>query len=140
MGRFVDKPAAAPWLTPYLTLRDMGKTLKAYREAFGFEPKVVREDRGVPTHVEILYQGQAIAMGGPEGSSEGDARSPATLGMNAPQTFYVFVDNVDAHHANAVGKGVRIKSEPKDQEWGDRAYVAADPSGYLWMFATRLAR
>lgn len=142
MGEFKDKPRDAQWLTPYVTLGDVEKTLKAWREAFGFDVKVMGEENGRPTHVEVFHRKKPIVMGGPEGE-DADARAtkaPASLGVAASQTFYVYVDDVDAHYKDLARKrSVKVIAKPENRQWGDRAYTVTDPSGYTWMFASRLA-
>lgn len=142
MPDFKPKPRNAPWLTPNLTLSNPDKTLKAYTEAFGFEVDVKSEKSGLPEHLEITHGGKPIAMGGAEEfeTGYGVGKSPATMGVAAPQAFYVYVDDVDAHHAGLSKKrSVTIKEKPTDRYWGDRAYTVTCPSGYTWMFASVLA-
>jgi len=57
------------------------------------------------------------------------------LPEGAPPTHtpWVFVDDVDAHHAHAVANGARVV-EPI-HEHGYRGYVAEDLEGYRWTFA-----
>jgi hypothetical protein len=40
--------------------------------------------------------------------------------------LYVYVDDVDAHHARVQANGVD-SSEPRNEPWGDRAYSTHDP-------------
>ena len=49
-----------------------------------------------------------------------------------------YVDDIDAHHRQAVTEGATIQSEPEDMFWGDRRYEAFDPEGHRWHFAQRL--
>jgi uncharacterized glyoxalase superfamily protein PhnB len=53
----------------------------------------------------------------------------------APSTHvaWVFVDDLDAHFANAQAKGARIVEGI--HQHGYRAYVADDPEGRRWTFA-----
>ena len=44
------------------------------------------------------------------------------------------VDDVDAHHRNAVEQGAVIVYEPVDQPYGYREYSARDLEGALWSF------
>lgn len=100
MPDFKRKPRNAVWLTPYLTLSNVDKTLKAYTEAFGFAVDIKDEENGLPRHLEITHGGKPIAMGAAEefeGSDCGVSKSTATLGVDAPQTFSVYVESVDAH-------------------------------------------
>ena len=55
----------------------------------------------------------------------------------------VFVDNADAHCAQARAAGARIVAEPEDHDygdeyWTDRSYGAVDPEGHLWWFSQRV--
>ena len=49
-----------------------------------------------------------------------------------------YVDDVDAHHAQAKTAGANILSEPADQFYGDRTYRARDPEGHEWNFHTHV--
>ena len=51
----------------------------------------------------------------------------------------VYVDDVDAHHARAVGEGARIVMDLEDMFWGDRRYEALDLEGHRWHFGERLS-
>ena len=71
-----------------------------------------------------------------------DMRSPRAAGCNT-QGLMVFVDDVDAHCAQARAAGARIVDEPSvhdygEEYWADRAYGAVDPEGHLWWFVQRL--
>ena len=57
-----------------------------------------------------------------------------TLGQRT-QSLYVYVDDVDAHCAQARSNGATIIEEPTDASYGDRRYGAQDPEGHVWYFA-----
>jgi len=71
-------------------------------------------------------------------SAEFDLKSPKHLGGSS-STMAVMVDDVDAHHAHAVGQGVAISYEPVDQPYGYREYSAVDLEGHLWSFMKPLS-
>jgi uncharacterized glyoxalase superfamily protein PhnB len=50
--------------------------------------------------------------------------------------FYVEVDDIDTHFAQALAGGATISSPIEAQSWGARMYAARDPEGYGWSFAT----
>jgi len=52
--------------------------------------------------------------------------------------LYIYVDDVDAHFARASDAGARITEQPTDVFYGDRRYMAQDPEGHVWCFATQL--
>ena len=49
--------------------------------------------------------------------------------------IYVFVDDVDAHHARARAEGAVIRDEPQIHFGGNEQYTASDPGGHRWTFA-----
>lgn len=59
--------------------------------------------------------------------------SPKTLGA-ATGTTAVMVEDVDAHHRQAIDAGAEIIYPPTDQPYGYREYSARDPEGGLWSF------
>ncbi len=52
----------------------------------------------------------------------------------------LWVDDVDAVHARAVGAGHRPSSDPADAEWGERYFHILDPAGHELSFARPLER
>jgi PhnB protein len=50
----------------------------------------------------------------------------------------VYVDDVDAAYARAIGAGATSIEEPTDMPWGDRRAMIADPFGTDWQIAKPL--
>jgi len=44
-------------------------------------------------------------------------------------TAYLFCEEVDAYHAAIKAKGARLKSEPRDWDYGMRDFMIVDPDG-----------
>jgi uncharacterized glyoxalase superfamily protein PhnB len=65
-------------------------------------------------------------------------RSPRERG-GFPAQVYVYVDDLDAHFAQARAAGAEIVSEPAEQPYGDRRYDVKDIEGHLWSFAERVS-
>lgn len=61
---------------------------------------------------------------------------PLDDGRQGPQTHlpWIYVDDLDAHYAQAKGAGAVIVEEPHPFP-GDLVYVAADPEGNHWRFS-----
>jgi uncharacterized glyoxalase superfamily protein PhnB len=133
------RPAGVPWLTPYLTVRDAGTAIAFFEAAFGFHVRDSVHDDGAVMHVEMTYQDQLIVMFAPEGAFGSTAKTPKSAGATAPQSFYLYVDDVDAVYARAIAAGARSLSEPQDQFWGDRFAQIEDPDGYRWALACHLS-
>lgn len=132
------RPAGVPWLTPYLTVRDARATIAFFEAAFGFSLRDCVHDDGAVMHVEMSYHGQLIVMFAPEGAFGSIARTPRSAGSVAPQSFYLYVDDVDEVFARALTAGARSLSEPQDQFWGDRFAQIEDIDGYRWALASHL--
>ena len=62
-------------------------------------------------------------------------------GMLAPEggkggaSFYVYVDDVDASHQQALTAGMSEISPPDDMFWGDRMSIVQDEYGHTWSLA-----
>lgn len=121
-------------VTPYLLYEDVAGALEWLARAFGFHEQLRYADPdGTVTHAEMRVDGGSFMLGDP-GS---DYRNPNRLG-GVTQLVHVYVDDVDAHFARAREAGATILAEPRDQEYGDRRYEAADPEGHHWSFAQRV--
>jgi uncharacterized glyoxalase superfamily protein PhnB len=126
---YLDPLVAIDWLT----------------NAFGFDVrmKIVGDD-GKLAHSELTF-GDAVIMVGAEGGTEAYHRhqkSPLTTG-GVTHALAFYLDDVDAHHAQALAAGARIVRELKTDDygedyWTDRTYGALDPEGHLWWFIQRL--
>jgi uncharacterized glyoxalase superfamily protein PhnB len=133
------RPANVSWLTPYLTVHDARTSISFFEAAFGFELREHVQDDGVIMHVEMLYQGQLIVMFAPEGAFGSTAKTPRHSNAVAPQSFYLYVHDVDDVYARAIAAGARSLSEPEDQFWGDRFAQVEDLDGYRWALARHLS-
>jgi PhnB protein len=123
-----------PAVTPYLLYEDVAAALEWLTRAFGFREQLRYADGdGTVTHAEMTVDGGSFMLGDPGP----DYRNPNRLG-GVTQLVHVYVDDVDAHFARARGAGATILAEPRDQEYGDRRYEAADPEGHHWSFAHRV--
>lgn len=128
-----NPPEGMPRMTPLLYYRDLAPALDWLAKAFGFETrsKMPGPD-GVIVHAEMEL-GDAVIMMGPP-SDEENTRSPKDLPA-VSQSLYVYVNDVDAHFANAKAQGATITLEPEYKFWGDRMYSAIDFEGHHWNFA-----
>jgi uncharacterized glyoxalase superfamily protein PhnB len=120
-----DAPAAIDWLCA----------------AFGFELRLrVDGADGSVEHSELEYGGALIMVGSP---LRPQYRSPRAAG-GSTQSIFIYVDDVDAHHARALAQGAQIfrplsTTDYGEGYWADRTYGCLDPEGHAWYFAQRLA-
>ncbi len=132
------RPADWPALTPYMTVRDAGASLRFYEAAFGFKVtgEVMRNEAGAVMHAGMRL-GDATIMFAPQGMSS-EMQAPASSGATDSLSIYLYVADVDALAARAERAGARVIQRPADQFWGDRIAVFKDPDGYHWTFATNV--
>ncbi len=129
-----NPPANTPRVSPYVLYEDVAAALEWLTAAFGFaERERIEMPDGSIGHAEMTIGEGVIMMGcpGPE------YKNPKRLGATTQQ-IYVYVDDVDAHYAQAKAAGAEVIEEPKDQFYGDRRYGALDPEGHAWYFATHV--
>lgn len=60
--------------------------------------------------------------------------------LNMRTAFYLYVDDVDEVHRNAVLYGAKVEFEPMDMEYQDRQSGIVDPSGNYWWISKRLVK
>ena len=140
-------PSGWPRMSSSVYCRDPAAMIDWLCRAFGFEVRLkVEGEGGRIEHSELTYGEGLIMVGGERTGSASrwgvDMRSPRAAGCNT-QGLMVFVDDVDAHCAQARAAGARIVDEPSvhdygEEYWADRAYGAVDPEGHLWWFVQRL--
>src|SRR5919201_4306013 len=121
-------------IMPYLLYEDGDAAVAFLTRAFGFREVLRhRSPEGRTWHAELALGDGTIFLGEP-GS---DYKNPKRLG-GVTVGIQCYVDDVDAHYARANAAGAEIRGEPEDQPYGDRRYVAFDPDGHQWFFATRV--
>jgi uncharacterized glyoxalase superfamily protein PhnB len=126
-------------ITPMLVYEDPEAAIQWLAAAFGFEiGLILRDGDGKINHSE-LHLGDALIMAGPPYDLMNSA-SPRALGDRITAQFYVYVDDVDAHHERARAAGARIIAGPADQGYGDRTYRVVDLEGQRWIFAQPIRR
>lgn len=89
------------------------------------------DDQGRCIHGEVQAGDGVIWLH--QVSPEFGLASPQALGA-ATGTTAVMVEDVDAHHRQALDEGAEILYPPTDQPYGYREYSARDPEGGLWSF------
>src|SRR3989442_15521988 len=123
-----------PQVTPYLLYEDVPAALDWLTTAFGFRERLrFAGSDGTVSHAEMEI-GEGVIMLGDPGP---DYRNPKRLG-GATQLVHVYVDDVDKHFQQAKEAGATILKEVDDQTYGDRRYIAEDPEGHRWTFATHV--
>jgi len=133
-----------------LTSRNVNESIAFYRDICGFEMTESWPDPENPMWANLVLDGQSVMVGGavePDqvaGMCEGEPKEEAwhkgaatDWQGNAPGVgayFYIVVDDVDAYHAEVVGRGGKPATDPKSQFYGLRCFGIQDPSGYRFLF------
>ena len=119
-------------ITPYLVLKNADKAIELYSSAFdGVEAMRMPAPDGKKIMHACMQIGSSMLFLCDE-MPEQDMRA----GDGA--RFYLYFDDVDAQHKQAVGAGMTEKSPPTDMFWGDRMSVVNDPFGNEWSLASHV--
>ena len=124
-----------PSVCPHLYYSDVNSASAWLQRAFGFAMStVVALPDGSIFHAELTF-GDGVVYLGPAMPQFGT--TSAGHGELSYSTVHLRVDNLDAHHANAVACGARIDSPPMVMPHGARLYVARDLEGQRWIISDR---
>jgi uncharacterized glyoxalase superfamily protein PhnB len=126
---YENAPAAIDWLC----------------RVFGFEVRIkVEGEGGRIEHSELSFGDDGLIMVADVRASKFPfRRAPGQVGGGNTQNLFVYVDDIEAHHARARAEGARIEVEPKttdygEEHWSDRGYQCQDLEGHHWWFAQRV--
>jgi PhnB protein len=125
-------PAVRTEIIPYIFYRDVPAALEWLARAFGFTEDMRTGTPSGGMHGEMSLDGQRIMMG--QGAKDWGMVSPRDATM-ATMGVFIYLGDVDAHHARAAAAGAEIVQPPHDQSYG-RTYTARDLDGHPWFFTT----
>ena len=121
-----------PEIIPYIFYRDVPSALEWLARAFGFKEEMRTGTPSGGMHAEMSLDGRRIMMG--QGARQWGMISPLD-GTKATMGVFIYLDDVDAHHARAQAAGAEIVHPPRDEPYG-RTYTARDLDGHPWFFTT----
>lgn len=146
-------PSGWPQSSSSLFYRDPAAAITWLCDAFGFELRLkVEGEPGQILYSELTYGGALVCVSSsarpgdavePGRESKTRQASPLDLDGRVTQALCLFVDDADAHCAQARAHGAVITSEPAthdygDDYWSDRSYGAHDCEGHAWWFMHRV--
>jgi uncharacterized glyoxalase superfamily protein PhnB len=135
-------------LVPFLGYEDAAAAIDWLCTAFGAtenaESRQTASD-GTIGHAELDIEGATIFLSTPAGYV-GSRRHRESCEVERQMHdnpwvidgLFVEVDDVDAHHARAVGAGATVIRGLDEPGIGHRIYTAEDVEGHRWMFGQRL--
>lgn len=101
---------------PGIVVRDIQAACAFYSQVLGFRKTF---ENGDPVGFMVLEKDAAEIH-----LSQAREHRPTTINV-----FHMFVDDVDALYAICQAAGVRIIKSLQDKDYGQRAFVFADPDG-----------
>ena len=124
-------------ITPYLICKEAAQLIEFYKQAFGAQEDYrLMQDDGRVGHAELTIGGARFSIA--DEFPEMGFKSPASYG-GSPVLLHLYVDDVDAFFDRARAAKAQVLAEPSDEFHGDRVGRLVDPSGHLWLVATRKA-
>ena len=123
-------------VTPHLVCAGASDAIEFYKKAFNaVEEGRLPGPQGKLMHAMIRINGSAVMLADefPEWGSFG----PKAL-KGSSVTIHLYVEDVDAAVARAVGAGAKITMPLEDMFWGDRYCKLEDPFGHQWSIATHV--
>ena len=122
-------------VTPYLIVKGAAEAIAFYTKAFGAKELFrLSEPSGKVGHAELEIRGSTIMLA--DEYPDFGALAPTTIG-GSPVSLHLYVDDVDRVVANATAAGATVLREIKDEFYGDRTGMIADPFGHKWHVSTR---
>jgi uncharacterized glyoxalase superfamily protein PhnB len=129
---------------PMIAYEDAGAAIDWLTEAFGFNERGERYvmDDGTIGHAELeVGDGQVVMVATPSREYQSPARhrqecEAARRWLDNPWVIdglLVLVDDLDGHHARAIGAGANV-IRPVEEGPDGRLYTAEDLEGHRWMF------
>jgi PhnB protein len=123
-------------LAPYITVSNARAAIDFYVTALGAKElfALIDPENGKIGHGEVRF-GATTLMISDEYADFG-ALAPETIG-GSPVKMHVYVGDVDTAFAHALTCGATEIRPVKDQFFGGRSGVLADPFGYQWVLARK---
>jgi len=123
-----NRSVPADLLLPHLTYTDLAKAIHWLTSTFGF---VEHYRYGDPVQGAQLHLGNAFIM---VNSARPGRSSPAALGSET-QSLTIFIDDVEAHYAQARAAGASIVEELHETAYGELQYGVEDLERHHWLFS-----
>ncbi|WP_244928705.1 VOC family protein [Nocardioides sp. W7] len=119
---------------PHLLLDGASEAIGFYERALGAQELFrIPDDGGPIVHAEMDVEGSVFMLS----DAHDGFHSPLTLGGTSVG-IHLFVSDLDAVHARAVGAGADEAQAPRDMDYGLRSSILRDPFGHVWVLLATL--
>jgi PhnB protein len=129
-----NPPPGYTRVCPYLLYEDAPRAIDYRITTFGFVQRLAKTGGAGRMHTELVLDEDGLVMLGQAGES---FKSPKRLDAYPPVLIHLYVDDVDALHAQARAAGAEV-TDLETAPAGDRRFTASDPEGQIWVFAQRV--
>jgi len=137
MARVKSIPEGVQAVFPMLVCQSPEAEMSFCAAAFGAVEQVRRPGPdGSPIHIAMRIN-DAFLVVQSESPDVVASRAPTGDG-SSPVVIFVYVIDVDQAVERAVAMGATILIPAQDQFWGDRTARLLDPSGHVWIVASRI--
>lgn len=132
----MKKNASSHPLSPYLVAKGADRAIAFYTDVFGAQERYrLSEPSGKIGHAELSIGASRIMIA--DEYPDFGALSPISVG-GSPVALHLYVADVDAVVARATAAGSTVLRPVKDEFFGDRTAMIADPFGHKWHLATSI--
>ena len=122
---------------PVLRYQDASKAIEWLCDAFGFQARLVVEpEPGMIAHAQLIHGAGMVMLGSAQEDEFGTQVATVQATGKPTATFYVIVEDVEAHAQHARSAGAEITIEPAEQDYGGSDYTCRDFEGNLWSFGS----
>ena len=135
MAKVNPIPEGYGTITPGITVRDAGRAIDFYKNAFGAVERMRMpgpDGKGI-MHAELKI-GTSLLMLNDENPAM-NVFAPEHY-KGSPCGFYLYVQDADAAYKKALAAGAKEVMPVADMFWGDRMGAVTDPFGHKWNIAT----
>lgn len=135
------RPNELNWVTPFLTVKDVSKSLEFYTTVFEFkEHQVVKNKLDEVIFARINYkQCNIVLMSHAPFELEMHRNvAPVVDGVIPSVSIYIYCDNLEDRYEKAMASNLEILLPPAKRFWGDKTFRVIDLNGYIWDFATNI--
>ncbi len=115
---------------PSLTVNNLEQSLQFFG-GLGFEVEDRWEDNGVLLGAMLKAGDARLGLSQDDGKKGRDR----TKGVGV-RIYIEAADDIDQVAARAKAAGITLTSEPRDTEWGTRAFEVTEPSGFALTIAS----
>ena len=118
-------------LYPYIHVRDAGRAIEFYKQAFGVtELFRLTEPGGRIGHAELDFDGATLMLSDeyPEMGIRGADKFDGTS-----VTLHIHVDDADEVVQRALDAGAELVRAAEDHFYGERSATVRDPFGHRWL-------